>query len=82
MGPAMLFSELEPDDTAVITSLDRCSPDYRQKLMTMGFTEGAKVRLIRRAPLGDPLQVLIRSAMIALRGAEADTIDIVKVDNE
>src|SRR5262245_38310696 len=41
------------------------------RLLEMGFTEGAEVRLVRRAPLGDPLEVLVRGTRVCLRKADA-----------
>ena len=53
-----------------------------RRLMEMGVVPGALVRVIKAAPLGDPLQVLVRSYHLALRIAEADTITVAAVTNE
>ena len=45
----------------------------------MGFVEGAPVRLVRRAPFGDPLEVEIHGYHLSLRKAEAE---MVLVDSE
>ena len=41
------------------------------RLMEMGLTDGEQVKLIGFAPLGDPLEILIRGYRLSLRGSEA-----------
>jgi ferrous iron transport protein A len=50
-----------------ITGLDAIA----QRLAEMGFTPGQAVRVVRFAPLGDPMQVRIRGFSLALRRNEA-----------
>jgi ferrous iron transport protein A len=49
------------------------------RLMEMGLIEGALVRVLRRAPLGDPLQVSVGDYELSLRSRDAELIDIVEV---
>ncbi len=42
-----------------------------QRLMEMGVAPGAKVRLVRLAPLGDPLEIEVNDSLLALRKTEA-----------
>jgi Fe2+ transport system protein FeoA len=44
--------------------------------MEMGFIQGAEVKVIRRAPLGDPLQVRIGDYDLSVRSSEASLIDV------
>lgn len=53
-----------------ITGLDSLS----QRLSELGFTPGQTVRVVRFAPLGDPMQIRIRGFNIALRHNEARRI--------
>lgn len=46
------------------------------RLMEMGFIEGAEVQVIRRAPLGDPLQVRLGDYELSLRSNEAHLVDV------
>jgi ferrous iron transport protein A len=50
-----------------ITGVDGLS----QRLSEMGFTPGQRVRVVRFAPLGDPMQIRIRGFSLALRRSEA-----------
>ncbi|HEY0079500.1 MAG TPA: ferrous iron transport protein A [Pyrinomonadaceae bacterium] len=48
-----------------------------RRLMEMGVVPGAPVRVVKAAPLGDPLEVRVRGYHLALRRAEARTIQVV-----
>jgi Fe2+ transport system protein FeoA len=51
-----------------------------RRLMEMGVVPGAAVRVVRAAPLGDPLEICVRSYRLALRRSEAQTIEVVMSD--
>ena len=51
-----------------------------RRLMEMGVVPGAPVRVIKTAPLGDPIEIRIRSYHLALRLMEAQTILVVATD--
>jgi ferrous iron transport protein A len=46
------------------------------RLMEMGMVPGALVRVVKSAPLGDPIQVCVRNCHLALRRAEAKSITV------
>lgn len=48
----------------------------RIRLLEMGFVPGAEVALIKRAPLGDPLEIRLRGYHVSLRRSEAEQITI------
>jgi ferrous iron transport protein A len=48
-----------------------------RRLMEMGVVPGAPVRVVKAAPLGDPLEVRVRNYHLALRRSEARTISVV-----
>jgi Fe2+ transport system protein FeoA len=49
-----------------------------RRLMEMGVMPGAPVRVVKVAPLGDPIQICVRNYHLALRRDEARTILVVK----
>jgi ferrous iron transport protein A len=51
-----------------------------RRLMEMGVVPGAPVRVVKSAPLGDPLEVRVRNYHLALRRSEAQTISVVMND--
>lgn len=46
----------------------------RRRLFDMGVTPGAKVTLVKVAPLGDPIEVEIRGYSLSLRKSEAENV--------
>jgi ferrous iron transport protein A len=46
------------------------------RLLEMGFVPGVEVALVKRAPLGDPLELRLRGFHVSLRKAEARAIEI------
>jgi ferrous iron transport protein A len=48
----------------------------KERLMTMGLIRGAKVRILRSAPLGDPMAISVRSYNLALRLADAEQVSV------
>jgi Fe2+ transport system protein FeoA len=53
-----------------------------RRLMEMGVVPGAPVRVIKTAPLGDPLEIRVRGYHLALRRTEALTITVTAVTDE
>jgi ferrous iron transport protein A len=51
-----------------------------RRLMEMGVVPGAPVRVVKAAPLGDPLEVRVRNYHLALRRIEAQAISVVTSD--
>jgi ferrous iron transport protein A len=52
-------------------------PDVRRRLLEMGFCNGASVEVIRRAPLGDPIEFRLRGYCLSLRDEQAKYVQIV-----
>lgn len=58
-GQSATIAEISGDDSVSI------------RLMEMGLTDGERIRLVGRAPLGDPLEISIRGYRLSLRLSEA-----------
>ena len=48
-----------------------------RRLMEMGVVPGVPVRVIKAAPLGDPIEVRVRNYHLALRRTDDQTIAVV-----
>lgn len=46
------------------------------RLRELGLTPGAKVTMVRRAPLGEPIEITVRGSHLAMRNHEAADISI------
>jgi len=73
-----------PGDTQPLTSLEvgrdatvseiKLSPDHRGRLLEMGLLVGTPFRLIRFAPMGDPVEIKVRGYHLTLRRQDAEQI--------
>jgi len=50
--------------------------DLRRRLLEMGFCNGAEVEVVRRAPLGDPIEFRLRGYHLSLRDEQARHVTI------
>lgn len=67
---ARTLADLGPSQEGVIASIEG-DDGISHRLAELGFTPGITVRYIRRAPLGDPIQVGVRGFELAVRASEA-----------
>jgi ferrous iron transport protein A len=51
------------------------------RLLEMGFVPGVEVSLVKRAPLGDPLELRLRGYHVSLRRAEARRVEVTGADD-
>jgi len=73
------ISDLNAGEKARICGYHKGRDAYRQKLLSMGLTPGAEFTLVRKAPLGDPIQIEIRNFCLTLRKSEAELVKIERV---
>jgi len=67
------LTELAPDEEARVRHVG--GPMRRvRRIMALGLSPGATVRMVRRAPLGDPLEFDVSGCLLMLRSEEADGI--------
>jgi len=64
---------LVPGQSAEVVSVSGAD-GISSRLREMGFVPGEAVRLLRLAPLGDPLKCMIHGSRIALRCREAERV--------
>ena len=71
----MKLNELKPRQSAVITAV-KGRGALRQHLLDMGMIPGARVKMIKHAPMGDPIEYMIHGYELTLRLADAEKIDV------
>lgn len=71
----MTLKDLKPGQQGKIVSIGDKGP-ARRRIMDMGVTPGAMVKVIKVAPLGDPIEVNIRGYELSLRKSEAQQIQV------
>ncbi len=72
----MKLSDLNDGDRGTVLTMNCLSNEVRNKLMVMGLLTNTEVKLIRRAPMGDPLQVEVRGISLAVRESIASAIEV------
>lgn len=70
------IKDLQIGQCARVTGYATHDRDYRHKLLRMGMVKQADFKLVRVAPLGDPVVIELRGSNLTLRKAEADAVEI------
>ncbi len=69
----MNAAQLELGQKATVIGI-RADESNRLRMIQMGVTAHAPIRIVKRAPLGDPLELEIRGYRVCLRKAQAESI--------
>jgi len=72
----MNLSNLTPGQQGRIVRLDSCIGPIRRRLMDMGVIPGETIKVEKVAPMGDPIEVTVKSYNLSLRKNEARGIEI------
>lgn len=48
----------------------------KRRIMDMGLTKGVEVYVRKVAPLGDPIEIIVRGYELSLRKADAEMIEV------
>jgi ferrous iron transport protein A len=67
--------ELKPGQRASIESV-QADDAIGQRLLEMGLLEGEQIQVIGFAPLGDPMEILLRDYRLSLRRSEAARVRV------
>ena len=76
----MTLNELRVGQQAKIVEVEG-NDGIAIRLMEMGLTDGEEIKLIGFAPMGDPIEISIRSYRLSLRIAEAKRVTVVPVED-
>ena len=75
----MKLNKLKPDESARILTVGG-EGALRQHFLDMGVIPGAEVTMIKYAPMGDPIELRIHGYELTLRLADAEKIEIEKIE--
>jgi len=67
------LSELAPGQEATVLQVKAQGP-IRRRLLEMGFIRGAHLKVEKLAPLGDPMELVIKGYHLSLRREEGACI--------
>ena len=48
----------------------------KRRIMDMGITKGVEIYVRKVAPLGDPLEIMVRGSELSLRKVDAEMIEL------
>lgn len=71
----MTLKDLKPGQEGIVVSVGEKGA-MRRRIMDMGVTPGTTVKVIKVAPLGDPIEVNVRGYELSLRKSEAEQIQL------
>ena len=74
-----LLSDLQTGDEAVVIKINGQGA-FRKRITEMGFVKGKKVKVIKNAPLLDPVEYEIMGYHVSLRRSEAHLIETLPVE--
>ena len=69
------LDQLKPGDSAIVGLLTGDGAVH-QRLLEIGVIEGADVEVVRMAPLGDPMEIIVQGYHLSLRKAEAALVSL------
>ena len=69
------LSDCRPGQSGVIQNIAGSGPVI-QRLLELGLVEGKSLRVLQRAPFGDPISIEFEGMRLALRTSEAKHLEL------
>ncbi|MFP4393867.1 MAG: ferrous iron transport protein A [Anaerolineales bacterium] len=69
------LSDLAPGESGLVRKVEG-DKSIRRRMMDMGVVNGVEVQVKRVAPLGDPIEFIVRGYNLSLRKSEARAIHV------
>jgi ferrous iron transport protein A len=74
----MTLKDIKPGESCVIKNIN--PNNLRKRIIDMGLTTGTTIFVKRLAPLGDPIEIVVRGYLLTLRKTEARTIEVERIE--
>ena len=71
----MTLKDLQAGKSGIVTSVEG-EKALRRRLLEMGITPGTNITVKKIAPMGDPVELLLRGYVLTLRLEDAQKISI------
>ena len=72
----MVLSEIKNNEECLIVKING-QGDFHNKVMSLGFVPGEIVRVVKNAPLCDPIEYVVMNSHVSLRRDESEKIEVV-----
>ena len=76
--PFLTLDDLTTGEEARVKRIEARGP-FKKRLLEMGFVQGSPVKVIKYAPLKDPVEYLVKGYHVSLRHEEAQKIIVEKL---
>jgi ferrous iron transport protein A len=71
----MKLGDMTPGQSGTVVGYSEANRGYRQKLLQMGLVKGTPFKLLRKAPMGDPIEIELNGFKLTLRKEEAEILE-------
>ncbi|HYO88886.1 MAG TPA: FeoA family protein [Candidatus Limnocylindrales bacterium] len=71
----MTLNQLQAGQSATVRKIGG-EGAVRRRLMDMGLVRGVSIAMVKAAPMGDPVEYLLRGYHLSLRKSEAEMVEI------
>ena len=71
----MTLNEVPVGGVCTVTKLNGTGK-LRRRIMDMGITKGVEIKVVKIAPLGDPMELKVRGYELSIRKNEAESIEV------
>ncbi len=69
------LDQVRPGEDCIIRGIDGSDASVR-RLMDLGLVPGTRIQHIRCAPLGDPLELVVRGTHLSIRRSDAGRVHV------
>jgi Fe2+ transport system protein FeoA len=76
------LEQVHPGEPATLLKLLTESASYRLTLYSMGLLPGTPIKVIRLAPLGDPMQIEVRGSQLTIRKSDARSLLVEAIEGD
>lgn len=73
--PSVTLDQLAPGATCTVVGVSGHGA-VRRRLLEMGLCSGVAIEVLRRAPLGDPIELRVRGYLLSLRRDQAALVAV------
>ncbi|MBX3081819.1 MAG: transcriptional repressor [Anaerolineae bacterium] len=77
----MTLDGLRTGESATIRTINGKGA-VRRRLMDMGLSKGVRIEMVKAAPMGDPIEYMVRGYHLSLRKSEAELVEIVPLGSD
>lgn len=74
------LSELKIGQTGIVRKINITNKQIKRHLLDMGITRGAKIKIKKIAPMGDPIDIELRDYELCIRKADLKQIQVEVID--